>query len=454
MFFINVLGAVENSECDLSHLTDIELKNKLITLIESYKPNKTESTDLKMTIILSDDIPVCGRARRLALPEKREVEKQISEWLEKGIIRESCSNYCAPIVVCKKKNGEMRLCVDYRQLNKKIIRDRYPLPVIDDILDKLGSGKIFTTLDLKNAFFHVDIEEKSKKYTSFVTDNDQYEFNKVPFGLSTSPLTFQRYINRVFKDLLKDGTVIIYLDDIIIPAQDEQEALERLIRVLETASKFGLELNLKKCQFLKSKIDFLGHVIENGSICPSVEKTLAVQNFPEPKNAKDVQSFLGLTGYFRKFISSYAIIARPLSDLLRGSTPFRFGPEQKNAFQRLKDLLATKPVLTLYRPGADLELHTDASKLGLGAILLQRGEDGKLHPIHYWSKKTSVLEEKFCSYELEVLAAIEALKKFRDYLLGTKFKIYTDCSAFTKKLDKKELSSKVAKWYIFLQEFD
>ena len=200
-----------------------------------------------MTKILSDDIHVCGRAHGLALPEKPEVEKQISEQLEKGIIPESCSNYCAPIVVWKKK-FETRFRTNYRQLNKKIVKDRYPLPVIGDILDKLGSGKIFTTLDLKNAFFHIDIKEKSKKYTSFVTDNDQYEFNKVPFALSMSPLTFQRYINnRVFKDLLKDGTVIIYLDDIIVPVQDEQEALERLTRVLEIASKFGLEINLKKC---------------------------------------------------------------------------------------------------------------------------------------------------------------------------------------------------------------
>lgn len=407
-----------------------------------------------MSIILTDDIPVCQRSRRLSFTEKQEVEKQIDEWLEKKIIRESCSDYCSPIVLCRKKNGEMRLCVDYRQLNKKTIKDKYPLPVIEEVFDKLGNGKIFSTLDLKNAFFHVDIDEKSRKYTSFVTDTSQFEFLKVPFGLCNSPSVFQRYVNNVFKDLLRDGTLIIYLDDLIIPANDEIEALEKLTRVLETASKFGLELNLKKCQFMKRKINFLGHIIENGTIRPSAEKTEAVQKFPEPKNAKDVQSFLGLTGYFRKFVSSYATIAKPLSDLLRTSMPFKFEQEQKLAFQRLKDILCNEPVLHLFKQGSQLELHTDASKLGYGGILLQQSDDGKFYPIHYMSKKTSQLEEKYCSYELEVLAIIEALKKFRNYLLGTKFKIYTDCSAFTTTLSKKELTPKVARWTLLLQEFD
>ncbi|GFW16524.1 hypothetical protein TNCV_2351481 [Trichonephila clavipes] len=348
----------------------------------------------------------------------------------------------------------MRLCIDYRKLNKKIVKDRYPLPIIEEVLDKLGNGKIFTTLDLKNAFFHVDVDEASRKYTAFVTETGQYEFLKVPFGLSISSNYFQRYINYVFRELLRDGTLIIYLDDIIIPATDEKEAYKKLARVLETASRYGIELNLKKCQFLQGKINFLGHVIQNGIIQPSVEKTVSVCNFPEPKNAKDVQSFLGLTGYFRKYNPSYAIIAGPLSDLLRGTNPFEFGHAQKVAFQNLKNALSSEPVLHLFKEGAKLELHTDACKLGLGAVLLKQGEDGRFYPIHYMSKKTSIQEKKLCSYELEVLAVIEALKKFRNYLLGRKFRIQTDCAAFAKTLDKKELTPKMARWSIFLTDFD
>ncbi|GFV92418.1 retrovirus-related Pol polyprotein from transposon 297 [Trichonephila clavipes] len=342
LFLLKVSETFDECLYDVSHISNSGIRDKIQTLIENYSPNKTETTALKMKIILSDEKPIAQRSRRLSLPQKRDVEKQIDEWLEQGIIRESCSDFSFPVVACKKKDDEtMRLCIDYRKLNKKIVKDRYPLPIIEEVLDKLGNGKIFTTLDLKNAFFfHVDVDEASRKYTAFVTETGQYEFLKVPFGLSISSNYFQRYINYVFREFLRDVTLIIYLDDIIIPATDEKEAYKKLARVLETASRYGIELNLKKYQFLQGKINFLEHVIQNGIIQPSAEKTVSVCNFPEPKNAKVVQSFLGLTGYFRNYIPSYAMIARPRSDL-RGTNPFEFGHAQKIAFQNLKNALSS-----------------------------------------------------------------------------------------------------------------
>ncbi|GFY17581.1 retrovirus-related Pol polyprotein from transposon 17.6 [Trichonephila clavipes] len=221
----------------------------------------------------------------------------------------------------------------------------------------------------------------------------------------------------------------------------------RNYRVLKTASEYGLELNFKKYHFIKSKIEFLGHIIEKGTIKPSLDKTKAVQNFPEPKNVKQVQSFLGLSGYFRKFIQNYPIIAKPLSDLLRDNVVFHFGPEQQLAFQILRQKLSENPVLHIFKQGAKLELHTDGSKFGYGVILLQQSDENKLHPIHYFSKKTTPQEEKYSSYELEVLAVIESLKKFRNYLVGNKFKIVTDCSAFQKTISKKQLTPKIASRY-------
>ncbi|GFT49336.1 transposon Tf2-9 polyprotein [Trichonephila clavipes] len=244
------------------------------------------------------------------------------------------------------------------------------------------------------------------------------------------------------------------MDDIIIPSSDELDGLNRLTRVLKTASEYGLELNLKKCNFLKSKIEFLGHIIEKGTIKPSLDKTKAVQNFSEPKNVKQVQSFLGLSGYFRKFIQNYSIIAKSLSDLLRDNAVFHFGPEQQLAFQTLRQKLSENPVLHIFKQGAKLELHTHASKFGYGAILLQQSDDSKLHPVHYFSKKTTPQEEKYSSYELEVLAVIESLKKFRNYLVGNKFKIVTDCSAFQKTMSKKQLTPKIARWALFLEDFN
>ncbi|GFT71756.1 retrovirus-related Pol polyprotein from transposon 17.6 [Trichonephila clavipes] len=326
--------------------------------------------------------------------------REAEDWFRPIDLAKECDIYISSrsgSLLCKKKDGNLRICIDYRKINSKTDKDRYPLPLIEEVQDQLQSENFFSTINSKNGFLHVEIEENSKKFTSFVTHNGQYEFNKVPLGLCNSPSVFQRFINHVFRDLLKEGVVIIYMDDIIIPSLDELDGLNRLTRGLKNASEYGLELNFKKCNFLKSKIEFLGHIIEKGTIKPSLDKTKAVLNFPEPKNVKQVQSFLGLSGYVRKFIQNYSIIAKPLSDLLRDNAVFHFGPEQQIAFQTLREKLSENPVLHIFKQGAKLELHTDASKFGYGAILLQQLDDNKLHPVPYFSKKTSPQEEKYSS---------------------------------------------------------
>lgn len=235
------------------------------------------------------------------------------------------------------------------------------------------------------------------------------------------------------------------MDDLIVPAQDYEKALDNLKEVLNTASEVGLIINWKKCCFLQNKVEFLGHVIENNCIRPSTNKTKVVMSFSEPKTIRQLQSFLGLAGYFRKFIPKYSIIARPLTNLLKANVKFSFGELERDAFTQLKLKLSENPVLSLYRVGAETELHTDASKYGYGAILLQRNNDAQLlHPVYYASGKTTPAEEKYTSYELEVLAIIKALKKFRVYLLGISFKLVTDCRAFMLTMSKKDLCVRVA----------
>ncbi|GFW60632.1 hypothetical protein TNCV_569781 [Trichonephila clavipes] len=444
-------------ELDLRHVENRQIKKELEKLIQDYKPEKTVSTDVTMRIILKDEEPVCQHPCRLAFTERLEVNKQIEEWLNEGIIRPSSAEYASPIVMVKKKDGSSRMCIDYRKLNLKLVKDKFPLPVIEDVLDTLQEAKVYSTLDLRNGFFHVDVDEDCRKYTSFIVPDGQFEFNKVPFGLSTSPEVFQRYVSSIFRDLTRKGIVISYLDDLVIPAKNEQEGLEKLKIIFEVAKKYGLEIKFKKCQFLKKKIEFLGHIVESGTIKPSPTKTLAVRKFPEPTTIKQVQSFLGLTGYFRKYIKDYSKIAKPLSDLTRKENLFVFlffGTQQKEAFEKLKKILSEGPILHLYKYGRKKEMHTDACKQGYGAILLQEAEDGKLHPVYYMSKKTNTAEEKYDSYELEVLAIINTLKKFRVYLLGQHFKIVTDCSAFQKTMQKKELITRTARWALQLEEFD
>ncbi|GFS75449.1 retrovirus-related Pol polyprotein from transposon 297 [Trichonephila clavipes] len=198
------------------------------------------------------------------------------------------------------------MCIDYRKLNQKLVKDKFPLPIIEDVLDTLQEAKVYSTLDLRNGFFHVDVDEDCRKYTSFIVPDGQFEFNKVPFGLSTSPGVFQRYVSSIFRDLTRKGIAISYLDDLVIPAKNEQE----------------------------------GHIVESGTIKPSPTKTLAVRKFPEPTTIKQVQSFLGLTGYFRKCIKDYSKIAKPLSDLTRKENLFVFGIQQKEAFEKLKKIMS------------------------------------------------------------------------------------------------------------------
>lgn len=443
----------ECDEVDVSNIEQAEHRNTVRTLIKNYKPEKLQHSPVTMKLVVKDDEPIYQRPRRLSPRDREEVNRHIDQWLRDGIVQPSLSDYTSPVVLVSKKNGDTRLCIDYRKLNCKIVRDRYPLPLIDDQIDALQGANIFSTLDLKNGFFHVPLEPNSRKYTSFITPDGQYEFLYTPFGLCNSPAVFQKFINAIFRKLIDEKIVLTYMDDLVVIAMCYSSAISRLKRVLQLSADFGLNINWQKSSFLQTRIEFLVHIIENSTTRPTERKTNAVTKFPQPRNVKDVQSFLGLTGYFRKFVYNYSRIARPLSDLLKANTPFVFDEPQKFAFEQLKAILSTRPVLNLYRENADTELHTDASILGYGAILMQRDERLKWHPVYYASGKTTPAEAKYTSYELEVLAIIRALCRFRVYLLGINFKIITDCKAFTLTMRKRDLCVRVARWALFLEEF-
>lgn len=445
----------QDGELDIGATATEKMRDEIKDIVSNYHPEKKKDTEVEMNIIMQDEKPIFSGPRRLAPVEKEIVNNQVQQWLEEGIIEPSVSEYASQVVVTKKKDGTPRVCIDYRRLNKKVVKDKFPLPLIEDVLDKLCDARVFSTLDLKNGFFHVSVNPKSRKFTAFVIQEGHFQFLKVPFGLCNSPAVFQRFINTIFWELIREGIVFVYLDDLVIPARDEEKAMHRLKLVFEVAREYGLEIKFQKCQFLKKRIEFLGHVVEDGKIFPSPRKVEAVQRYPEPKSLGDILSFLGLTGYFRKFMPGYAKVAKPLSDLLKDNAKFYFERDQRIAFIQLKNLLMENPVLIIYNPGFETELHTDASMHGYGAVLLQRlPDDGQLHPVHYMSKKTKREEEKYCSYELEMLAVVVALKKFRVYLLGIPFKIVTDCSALQKTMDKKDLAPRVARWAMTMEEFN
>lgn len=455
---INTQLEIDDQRSDkvsLDHVINPKIRDRAREMINNYYPKKVKDSGVAMQIVLKDEVPVHQNPRRLSAEQRKTVQQIVKNWISEGVAQPSSSEYASPIVLAKKKNGDPRLCVDYRRLNKKIVRDRYPLPLMEDQLDRLAEATVYCTLDLKDGFFHVPVIKDSRRYTSFVTPDGQYEFLKVPFGLCNSPAVFQRHIRAVFRELAAKDMVLIYLDDLIIPAKEEFECLEKLEQVLVTASDYGLNINWRKCSMLAKRVEYLGHIVEAGTIRPSEKKIAAVSRFPKPTSTKAIQCFLGLTGYFRKFMPQYALIARPLSQLLKNGVKFVFEKEQEQAFENLKMMLSRDPVLKLYRVGAETEIHTDASRFGLGAILLQKNSvDGLLHPIYYASWKTVGAEERYSSYELEVLAVIRALRKFRVYLLGIPFRIITDCKAFTQTMAKKDACLRVAHWALQLEEYD
>lgn len=445
----------DQKKCEVvSDTNNQEIRRKIEQFEKDYCPRKLHESCVKLKLVLADEIPVSQPPRRLAPRESKFVVEQIDEWLKDGIIQPSNSEYASPIVVRPKKDGSMRLCIDYRQLNAKVVRDRYPLPVMEDVLEKFFDAKVFSTLDLRNGFFHVDVDNASVKYTAFVVPNGQYEFLKVPFGLCNSPAVFQRFVNTVFWPLIREGIVMVYLDDLIVPGINEEDNLNKVSRVLDVAKENGLIIRFDKCVFVSKKVSFLGHILEEGSIRPSEEKTHAIKYYPEPKTVAQVQSFMGLAGFFRKFVLNFSLIAKPLTDLTRKEVPFVFGNLQRASFETLKRELCKDPVLKVFNPNLETELHTDASAAGYGACLLQKHADGLFHPVFYLSSKTTDAESRYTSYEQEVLAVVRALKKLRVYLLGIKFVIYTDCQAFNQTMKKRDLCAKIARWALLLGEYE
>lgn len=317
--------------------------------------------------------------------------------------------------------------------------------IIKSSLLKLQGKRYFSSLDLKDGFHHINVAEDSIKYTVFITPLGQYEYLKMPFGLKNAPARFQRYVNEVLSDLIKEGNVVVYMDDFLIATDTLDKHFEVLNQIFRVLTQNHLELRLDKCRFFYEEIEYLGYVVSKEGVRPNDQGINAIKNFPIPKNVRDVQSFIGLSSYFRKFIEDFALIADPLCALLKKGIVFSFGQKQMEAFETLKHKLIKAPVLSIYNPDDPTELHCNASSQGFGAVLLQRKADNRFHPIFYFSKRTTEVEARYHSYELETLAIIYALKRFRIYLQGIPFKIVTDCNALVMTLNRRNINPRIAR---------
>lgn len=448
---------------DLTPQQKVELQTLLQRWRKVFAVNEEDygRTDLvQHQIHTGDTPPIKQKYRPLPPLMYKEIKILLADMLKKGVIRESSSPWAAPIVLVRKKDGSWRFCVDYRKLNAVTHKDAFPLPRIEETLTCLTRAEWFSTLDLASGYWQVEMDPKDREKTAFTTPLGLFEFDRMPFGLCNAPATFQRLMQRCLSSHLSES-VLVYLDDIIIYSPDFSTHLQQLENVLQKLWQHGLKLRLDKCKLFHRQVKFLGHLVDQQGVRPDPEKIQAVQNWPVPSTTRQVRAFLGLAGYYRRFVPGFARLARPLNALLvgtssRSSMQIQWSAECQEAFDSLKCALTEPPILAYADFLEPFALYTDASNQGLGAVLAQV-QDGKERVIAYASRSlhpTERNDKNYSSFKLELLALKWAItEKFKDYLTGAKFVVYTDNNPVAH-LQNARLGATEQRWVAQLASFD
>lgn len=414
------------------------------------------SRSLVHRIILQEPNKIAYRRQyKLSHAELEELTRQVSQLMRQGFIRPSASPFNSPVLFVKKKDGSLRLCIDYRALNENTIKDKFPIPDIERLTTDLGTANVYSKLDLMSGYYQVRIAEQDIEKTAFSTDSGHFEWIVMPFGLTNAPSTFQRMMNNVLQPYISKF-VKVYIDDILIYSQSVEEHFGHVKKVLELLRQNHLIAKKRKCEFFFSQLKFLGFIISPDGIKTDPEKIEVVKNWPMPQSKKDVQSFLGLTGFYRRFIKDYSKIAVPLHNYVAGNETWY--DKQIQAFEKLKQALITAPLLVhpIWDRDYTFRIHTDACGTALGYVLEQLDPEGKVRGvIAYGSKKLLPAQMRYSIYEREFLAIVEALKTWRYYLMDKKFIIQTDHRSLKYVKYQNSMSQmRVAKWLDFLTRFD
>ena len=419
---------------------------------------------VEMDIDTGDSPPIASKPYTLSLKHYDWVQKEITTLERAGIITKSISPWASPVVIVPKKSApgeppQRRMCVDFRRLNKQLPEVKnmsggkgcislVPLPKIDELYAKLQGYKVFSTLDLRLGYYHIGLSDSAKPKTAFVVSGmGKFEFNRVPFGLAQVPAYFQRLINEVLTDC---NFAMGYLDDIIIFSKTKEEHLQHLEEIFEWLRKAGLKLKLQKCSFFKKHIQYLGHLISDEGIQPLPEKLESIAKMPVPQNAKQVKQFLGLVGYYRKFVLCFSDIARPLTQLTRKNEGFNWSTECDKCFHMLKDYLQEAPILRYLDPTADYILYTDASKYAYAGVLTQ-SIDGTDHPVAYTSGLFRGSQLNWAALTKEAYAIYMSVKKLSFYLDSAQITLRSDHLPLKKFLEKNTMNAKVNNWAVELE---
>jgi len=445
--------------CESGNYTSDDEKEQLLALLMEYSDvfslsssGLGRTTVTKHHINTGDAQPVHLLPRRIPQARREEVKRLIHEMLDQGAIQHSDSPWSSPVVLVKKKDGSTRFCIDYRKVNEVTRKDAYPLPRVDDTLETLVGSKYFSTLDLASGYWQVEVAENDQPKTAFTTPEGLFQFRVMPFGLCNAPATFQRLMDRVLSDL-KWSTCLVYFDDIMVVGKSFADHLSNIGSVLARLRRAGLKLKPRKCHLCQKRVAFLGHIVSAEGIATDPSKTDAVAQWPTPQSRREVQQFLGLANYYRRFVKNFASIAKPLQRLTEKNSNFDWNIECQNAFDKLRACLISPPVLSYPDYSRRFILDTDASDVGIGAVLSQIRDDGSEVVVSYASRSLSRPEQRYCVTRKELLAVVEFIHHFRQYLLGREFTLRTDHGSLVWVRNFREPEGQLARWLQKLEEY-
>ncbi|KAI3723666.1 hypothetical protein L2E82_35421 [Cichorium intybus] len=446
---IAFMAHIVEKESEVKQIQDIPVVRDYPEVFPKELPGLPPHRQVEFRIDLILGVaPVAKTPYRLAPFEMQELSGQLQELLDKGFIRPSSSPWGAPVLFVKNKDGSFRMCIDYRELNKLTIKNRYPLPRIDDLFDQLQGASYFSKIDLRSGYHQLRVHEGDIHKTAFTTRYGHYEFLVMPFGLTNAPTVFMDLMNRVCRRYL-DKFLIVFIDDILIYSRSKEDHEQHLRLMLDLLKEQKLYAKFSKCEFWIREVHFLGHVVGKEGIHVDPAKIEAIKKWEAPRTPTEIRQFIGLAGYYRRFIENFSKIAQPLTALTQKDRKFLWEEKQEEAFQTLKNKLCNAPILALPEGSENFVVLCDASHQGLGCVLMQKDK-----VIAYASRQLKPHEKNYTTHDLELGAIVFALKIWRHYLYGTKCTIYTDHKSLQHILDQKMLNMRQRRWVEFFSDYD
>ncbi|UYV63009.1 hypothetical protein LAZ67_2002835, partial [Cordylochernes scorpioides] len=443
-----------NNECSMNRLPYRQQAYHGQPTTHSFPPEQNVAHNLPVpTPRTKSDKIIALRPYRTSLSDQREIQEQVEKMLEYDIIEPSFSPYSSPVTLVTKKDKTKRFCVDYRRLNEIIVPDVHPLPLIENILDKLANAKIYSRADFSSAYWSIEISPPDRNLLSFITLEGQYNFKRLPYGIKIGPQVYERAVSQILQRN-RLGFIAHYFDDFIIFSNSIEEHLDHLQQFFDMCNRENFRLNYNKCDFFKTTIEFLGYTISSGTYTPLVKNLDVINAIKVPTSVKSLQSFLGSINVYNKFIKDHARIRNPLNNLLKKNTPWHWDAKCQHSFDTLKECLTTKPVLHLFKEGLPCQLFCDASLQGIAGVLKQQHPDGTLHPVQYYSRALRPHEKNYTITELECLAVIDSVEKFRIYLAGVRFTIFTDHHALQWLKTLKNPTGRLFRWSLKMSAYE